>query len=179
MAIKFGTTKPQDKLLNKVPDSSVPTIAEFIPTEDQRRYKAKWWVAYNGTAYVGDPSTMTDAELAKIYPSTRVRDWLTDYNFKIWLLDDKEEQGTIQDLFNLSLGEMRDIICSRDPRFLNAKVSMIKLVSELANKMPKSGGDTYVDKQIAMMDKQQLQEFIRKNAAKATQDIKVIEGNDE
>lgn len=159
------------------PDSHVEILEEavevlpFEPNKAQQQAKARFWVNYRNNPLV-PVDELTKAEIVNMAGTESIRKWWNLSGFESWFLNRQEFTERIEYLANLSLDALEQIIVNQDPKAQAARVNAIKVVSELAHKMPKkeqSGSNQFLDRaisSIASMDAVQLQAFLEKQGAK-------------
>jgi hypothetical protein len=134
----------------------------FIPTPSQRQVKARLVIklAENPIIELG---SLTLAEAQQLTGSSQLKDWWGRPGFKEWFLDQNEYRQRLEYLFSLALDAAEEILLSTDIKVQGARVAMIKLLAELANKTPKEAQTRYKDEAIAKMSQAELEAFLEKN----------------
>lgn len=134
----------------------------FIPTPSQRQVKARLVIklAENPIIELG---SLTLAEAQQLTGSSQLKDWWGRPGFKEWFLDQNEYRQRLEYLFSLALDAAEEILLSTDIKVQGARVAMIKLLAELANKTPKETQTRYKDEAIAKMSQAELEAFLEKN----------------
>lgn len=140
-------------------------VAEIIfhPTEAQRRLKATLLAKLENNPLT-DLASLSLAEVQEITGSAVVQKWWSVPGFPDWLLDKNENRAKLEYLFSLALDAAEQVLMNTDPKAQGSRVAMIKVLSELAGKMPKTqaapkSAATTVNA-IATMDRTQLIEFL-------------------
>jgi len=140
-------------------------VAEVIfhPTETQRRLKATLLAKLENNPLT-DLASLSLAEVQEITGSAVVQKWWSVPGFSDWLLDKNENRAKLEYLFSLALEAAEQIILNTDPKAQGSRVAMIKVLSELAGKMPKAPvkapQEARTVNAIASMDRTQLMEFL-------------------
>lgn len=134
----------------------------FIPTPSQRQVKARL-VTKLADSPILDLSSITLSEAQQLTGSAQLKDWWGKPGFKEWFLDQNEYRQRLEYLFSLALDAAEEILLSTDVKVQGARVAMIKLLSELANKTPKESQAKYKDEAIAKMSQAELEAFLEKN----------------
>ena len=134
----------------------------FIPTPSQRQVKARLLVRLSDNPLL-EHSSLSLSESQSITGSSQIKDWWGRPGFKEWFLDQNEYRQRLEYLFALALDAAEEILLSTDPKSQGARVSMIKLLAELANKIPKENAAKYLDESISKMDRGQLESFLEKS----------------
>lgn len=150
---------------NNTPLNIIQTAASelvFIPTPSQRQVKARLITKLTDNPLL-DVSSLTLAEAQQLTNSAQLKDWWGRPGFKEWFLDQNEYRQRLEYLFSLALDAAEEILLSTDARSQSARVSMVKLLAELANKLPREATVRYADEAIGKMDKAQIEAFLEKN----------------
>jgi hypothetical protein len=134
----------------------------FIPTPSQRQVKARLITKMADNPLI-DLSSITLAEAQQLTGSSQLKDWWGRPGFKEWFLDQNEYRQRLEYLFSLALDAAEEILLSTDVKVQGARVAMIKLLADLANKTPKEAAAKYKDESIAKMDRAELEAFLEKN----------------
>lgn len=138
----------------------------FTPSKAQRAIKARFWTIVSHSFSGQNPHQMTPMQIAQTVRDNRVMNWWPVSGFKDWFLNNTEHIERLEYLFDLSLTAAEEVLLSTDPKMANAKVNMVKIISELAKKMPSKGGDQFQDEQIARMSKEQLESYLLQHGVK-------------
>lgn len=159
--------------------SNLPQLAEesgalFSPTKSQRALKARFWTIISGSISGINPHKMTTMEIAKTVRDNRVMNWWPTPGFKDWFMNNTEHVERLEYLFDLALTAAEEVLLNPDPKASNAKVNMVKIISELAKKMPTKGSEKFQDEQISKMSKEQLESYLAQHGVSVTSS-KVLE----
>ena len=151
--------RSSDELL----EASEDILKPFKATVPQKKAKASFWVAYsdNPLTPVDD---MTTAEIARYIPGTSVDKWMHISGFRDWFFNKNEHRQRLEYLYNLALDSAESILLDDDPKTASARVNVIKVIAELANKYPRQNesSNRYLDSTIASMDRAELEMFLEK-----------------
>lgn len=140
-------------------------VAELVynPSEEQRKLKSAFWLRFNDAPYC-DPRSITLAVAQKLVPDKRLDRWWSINGFREWFSNAEEWRERAENLAHLALNAIEQVLRSDDPKAVNAKVNAAKLVLEATSKMPHKGiKEVYVDDKIGKMNRNQLEEYIRRN----------------
>jgi len=167
--VKFECRRTQTKLSQQ--DTLVEVAKEvssyyFVPSESQRKFKAEWYFLYNAEPRFKLPKDMSIGELQEVYSIPLFVSWWGNVDFQRWFLNSAEQRQRIEHLFDKALDALELIITDTDPKSMGARVSAIKCLAEIANKINRNTAPTQqftVDKMIATMSPEQLEEFIHKH----------------
>ena len=157
--------KPTKEDLTKVVKSAgkrtLPSLAAdvvFMPTPRQIQVKAKFWSRYQPGPF-SSPGGITGSVAMEVTGVRSVADWWGKAGFKEWFLNRDEAREKLEYLFHKALNTAEQIL--DDPLAqANAKVQMIKVVAELANKFPTKNLERFADDDINKMDEQQIMHFL-------------------
>jgi len=106
----------------------------YRPKARQRLAKARLMSAIQAQPLL-DLKEMTCGQIEKIVGIGLRNDWQQD-GFQDWMLNRHEYDEKLELLFSLALDGAEQILQNTDPKAQSARVQMIKIVAELANKMP-------------------------------------------
>lgn len=162
-AEKLNLTELSDKVL-------------FKPNSNQRRIKAQFWSRYTPGPF-SNPDRITLAEVMQVTRSKMPESWWPAGGFQEWFMNRDEGRERLEYLFMKALDTAEDIMDNPEVNG-NAKVQMIKVIAELANKFPSKFVEKYSDDDINRMDDKQLRNYLERKGIKFTEE-KVIEINDE
>lgn len=134
----------------------------FAPSAAQRAAKTAFWVRYEELP-LADIKDVNPTMAAQLSGCRTVATWWKKPGFEDWFLNKFEWKQRVEYLALLSL-EIAEDILNDDRAPAAAKVNLIKVLNELANKMPaKSKEVKLIDESISKMNKEQLNEFISKS----------------
>lgn len=137
----------------------------FIPSGAQRKAKAAFWVSFTDNP-VSDAENVTLAQALQITGESRLQKWWSMVGFKDWFLNKEENKQRLEYIYSLALDSAEEILIDPDAN-PSAKVQMIKVIAELANKMPqKWKTEKFLDADIQRMDKHQLESYLEKQGVK-------------
>jgi len=143
----------------------------FIPSPPQRQTKAKFMVSLEENPSV-DPSEVSLAAAIQITGDSRLEKWWKRPGFADWFRGKEEFKERLEYLCQLGLDTAEDILLSDDPKSVNAKVSLIKVLLESGGKMPAKGKEVkFLDEAVQKMNKQQLEQQLKR--------LKLIQGEDD
>lgn len=149
------------------------------PLPEHRKAKATFWSYFMGNELPAPEAV--DLALARRHcGDSRITNWWTYPGFEDWFCNSEEFKQRIEFLAHLALDNIEDILRDKQANS-TAKINAVKLVMEIGNKLPgKQQQDKYADEKIAEMNKDQLEEFIRKNLRRlpATQGLTDTSNND-
>ena len=119
------------------PNEALANVSEellYQPTSEDRRLKAAFLALIDGNPLI-DSSNLPMKEVERILgrklPNKEAP------GFSAWFLNKDENRQKLEYLFSLAIGAAEDILLNTDPKAQGARVNMIKVVSELANKYPR------------------------------------------
>jgi len=133
----------------------------FEPSPAQRKLKAKYWLAvrdYPGSA----ADKLSCAEAMRVTNDGRLERWWKSPGFAQWFRGRDEFRERTEYLCQLALDTAEQVLLSDDPKAINAKVSMIKVLLEAGGKITKSKEIKLLDESVSKMNKPQLEEYLRK-----------------
>lgn len=153
-----------------VPVSEIGALAEsvgatFSPTSDQKKVKARFWTLMQSAPFGTRPDKMGPEEIIRKTRTPALANWWKTPGFKDWFLNHTEHQERLEYLFDLALTAAEDILSNDDPKAQSARVNMVKVVAELARKMPTKQQTVVLDREVANMNEDQLREFIARAKA--------------
>lgn len=175
MPRKFRFDQPQNTPLDVVKVDKqeielipkITQISEWRPSRIQREYKVQFMRKLEDLGIEGDVSVFSQNKLQEICPNHLLPGWMKDKHFCAWFFHITEFEDRLESLFALSLDALEDILLDNDPKNASARISAVKTISELTGRMGKKNDTVnYIDKNITTMDKQQLEEFIKKQMPK-------------
>jgi uncharacterized protein with HEPN domain len=93
--------------------------------------------------------------------ASSLKEWWGEAGFKEWFLNREEGREKLEYLFMRALDAAEDIL--NDPNAqASARVNMIKVIGELANKFPSKYQEKFSDEDINRMDEKQLRNYLEK-----------------
>lgn len=145
--------------------TALETLAEetgllFSPNRAHRAIRARFWAVVGSTIGHKSPFEMTAMEIARLVKDNRILNWLSIPVFKDWFMNSTEHIERLEYLFDIALSAAEDILLSDDPKAVTAKVQMIRVVAELARKMPSKQPEQFADERISKMSKEELEKFL-------------------
>lgn len=156
------TPKAVKKVNNALGALVEETGALFQPSKAQRALKARFWTLVSNSLSIKNPRTMTTMEIAQTVRDNRIMNWWNVAGFQDWFLNNTEHIEKLEYLFDLALTAAEDVLLSDDPKSASAKVNMVKVIAELARKMPTRGeSKDFADDKVARMSKEELQEYLK------------------
>jgi len=133
----------------------------FRPLPSQRQAKTRYWALVSEQAILEDLDSHDPYELARTIQCPALPAWLENPQFRVWFGNKHEHLQRIEYLFDLALDAAEQILQNEDPKAQSARVAMIKVLSDLANKRRT---EKIADTQINQMTEQQLREYVKKQA---------------
>lgn len=147
--------------LNKLVSSVDTDPVSFNPTREQQQAKSSFWSFFMSGDVVVAP-TRNVKTATRYGRASQVREWWDLPGFQEWFYNKDEFRQRAEFLANQSLTHLESILFdAKAPA--NAKVGAIKLIMELANRLPKAGSDNkeqYLDAKVSQMNREELEEFI-------------------
>lgn len=155
------TTKIDDKLI-EILDIAVSELT-YLPSPQERRAKSAFWARFAENPLC-EPSAISASLAARFAGENRVLKWWSEPGFSDWFRNQDEFRQRIEYLAHLGLDTLEQILIDPNPKSASARVNAVKLLMEVAKKMPpRNQTAKYMDEAIAAMTREQLQEFIKKN----------------
>lgn len=136
------------------------TGALFKASKSQRAIKARFWTIISGSITGKNPHKMTTMEIAQTVRDNRLMNWWAIPGFKDWFLNSTEHIERLEYLFSLALDAAEDVLLTDDPKAATAKVNMVKIIAELAKKMPSKEVNSFKDDKIAKMSKEEIEAYL-------------------
>lgn len=133
----------------------------FRPLPSQRQAKTRYWALVSEQAILEDLEAHDPYELARTIQCSALPAWLENPQFRVWFGNKHEHLQRIEYLFDLALDAAEQILQNEDPKAQSARVAMIKVLSDLANKRRT---EKIADTQINQMTEQQLRDYVKKQA---------------
>ena len=151
---------------SKAKKSSVNETAQvlgqaFRPLPSQRQAKTRYWALVSEQALVEDLDGHDPYELARTLQCPPLPAWLENPQFRVWFGNKHEHLQRIEYLFDLALDAAEQILQNEDPKAQSARVTMIKVLADLANKRRT---EKVADVSINQMTPDQLRAYIEKQA---------------
>lgn len=148
----------------------------YTPTATAKKLKAKFWARYTPGPNIG-PDSITAVEVMDICKDTRAKGLWAQPGFRDWFLNRDENRERIEHLFGLALDAAESILTDESAH-ASAKVNMIKVIGELANKFPsRYQQERFTDDDINKMNEIQLKTWLEKRGIKM-RPIKAIDAGD-
>jgi len=163
--------KPADADISKLADSVI-----FSPTALHRKWKIKFWAKYVPNPLT-DVSDITIYDIDEIIRDSRISKFLGQPGFREWFLNTDENREKLEYLFQISLSVAEEILLDTESN-ASAKVNMIKVLAELANKFPsKTQQERFVDDEINKMSASQLEAYLARRgvAPRTTKALETIQ----
>lgn len=133
----------------------------FRPLPSQRQAKTRYWALVSEQAILEDLEAHDPYELARTIQCPALPAWLENPQFRVWFGNKHEHLQRIEYLFDLALDAAEQILQNEDPKAQSARVAMIKVLSDLANKRRT---EKIADVAINQMTEQQLRDYVKKQA---------------
>lgn len=147
-------SKEPNKALEGLLSEAVDTL--FRPTPEMQQWKAKYWAG----ALSVDGAVPSLSDVVRTVGTEKIRQHWGKQGFQEWFLNKESYRWKLEYLFDRATDAMEEILDNTDPKAQSARVNVIKLISELASKMPKPEEKDGLTKQIASMDRVQLDAFL-------------------
>ena len=142
---------------------------EFTPSDRHREVKARFWSKAQDYNYMASDKITLATALEVTGDQKLKRFWAID-GFEDWFGDSRRFEAEILALVYEFPAYAKAILDSDSPQ-ISAKVNLLKLLAEIANKMPAKTKEIIVsDKGINKLDEDQL----RKQIAEKTKKLKGI-----
>lgn len=164
-----------EKKASSLVDLAEETGALFQPTKAQRALKARFWTIVSNSLMSTSPHQMSQMEISKTVRDSRIMNWWNLPGFQDWFLNNTEHIERLEYLFDLALTTAEEVLLSDDPKSANAKVNMVKIIAELARKMPSKGGDKFQDEAIGKMSPEELRSYLSQHGVSIETPTKVLE----
>ena len=156
-------------------DLAEETGALFQPTKAQRALKARFWTILSNSMTSKNPHQMSQMEISRTVRDSRILNWWGLAGFQDWFMNNTEHIERLEYLFDLALTAAEDVLLSDDPKTSNAKVNMVKIIAELAKKMPSKGAEKFQDEAINKMSPEELRSYLSQHGVKVEDTTKVLE----
>jgi hypothetical protein len=155
-------TRKQSKAAKPSVDETAKILGQaFRPLPMQRQAKTRYWALVSEQALLEDLDSHDPYELARTLQCPALPAWLQNPQFRVWFGNKHEHLQRIEYLFDLALDAAEQILQNEDPKAQSARVAMIKVLSDLANKRRT---EKVADTQINQMTPEQLRAYIEKQA---------------
>lgn len=146
----------KQKSMNKLADASI-----FTPTARQRQIKATFWSRFEPGPFFGDIDKLSLPAIQEVVKATQLKDWWNKDGFKEWFLNKEEGREKLEYLFLKALDTADAILDDPDAQ-ASAKVNLIKVIGELANKFPNKWQEKFADEDINKMTDNQLKTYLER-----------------
>ncbi len=146
--------------------------AIYTPTPRQRQVKARFWVRYVPSP-LATLDSLSAATVQRITGTAGIKEWWSEPGFREWFLNREEAREKLEYLFMKALDAAEDILDDPNAQ-ASAKVNMIKVLGELANKFPSKWQEKYSDEDINRMDEKQLKHYLEQRGVSISEE-KVID----
>jgi len=133
----------------------------FRPSPAQRQAKTRYWALVSEQAIADDQDGIDPYELGKTLQCSALPHWWENNHFRVWFSNRHEHLQRIEYLFDLALDAAEQILQNEDPKAQSARVTMIKILADLANKRK---AERIADASINQMTPEQLRAYIEKQA---------------
>lgn len=155
-------TRKQSKAKQQTVSETAQVLGQaFRPLPNQRQAKTRYWALVSEQALLEDLDSHDYTELSAILQCPQLPIWLQNPQFKVWFGNKHEHLQRVEYLFDLALDAAEQILQNEDPRAQSARVAMIKVLADLANKRK---AEKIADVQINQMTEEQLRSYIEKQA---------------
>lgn len=163
---------------NEIKKKDITALAEqviFTPTPRQRKVKAQFWSRFQPGPFVS-PSALTINDIQSVVNVAALKEWWADGLFKEWFMNREEAREKLEYLFMKALETAEEILENPEAQ-ASAKVNMIKVIGELANKFPSKWQEKFADEDINKMSEAQLKAYLEKQGVTVHEE-KIIEIED-
>jgi hypothetical protein len=158
------TEKTDTEISKKANDSKQLTqLADkviFTPSKTQQKVKARFWTRFTPGPFA-NPNKIPLALAQEVTGSASLKKWWDEPGFLEWFVNREEARERLEYLFMLALGTAEDLLTDEKAQ-ASAKVNMIKVLAELANKFPSKTQEKYLDDDINKMDEAELKMYLEK-----------------
>jgi len=174
------------EIKNSIPEGKIASVADkitelsetviFQPNPAQKKLKAKFHSRYT-PGPMHDITQLSLSEALEITGDSRLNKLWAQPGFKEWFTNRDENRERLEYLFTLALDTAEDLL-SNESTQPSAKVNMIKVLAELANKFPnKYAQEKFVDDEINRMSELQLKAWLERRGVDIakTQPPKLLE----
>ncbi len=129
----------------------------FLPTEDQKRLKAKYWTR-RGKLLPTD-ARPAPAEIRMLTKNDDITKYWDIKGFKEWFCNDKEFSENMEYIAGVAQQKLLDILSNSEAGD-SALIAAVKLSMEAAGKLQKTGGKDEVLDPTKDMKEEELKEMI-------------------
>jgi hypothetical protein len=134
----------------------------YRPTPLERRAKSAFW-----TKTLENPLLSTEdlsgRKLVQITGIPAIQHSWGKPGFREWFTNQGEYRERLHYLFDLALDAAESVLLSEDPKTQSARVNMIRVVAELANKFPsRYEKDTIETQAVAKLSKTELELYLKR-----------------
>lgn len=171
----LNSTKPAKKkdttALANLADSVI-----FTPNPRQRKVKAQFWSRFQSGPFVS-PSALSLPAIQEVVNVPSLKEWWYIDGFKEWFINREEAREKLEYLYMKALDTAEDILDDPNAQ-ASAKVNMIKVLGELANKFPSRWQERFADDDINKMDEKQLIAFLERKGVTVQEEnvLEITEG---
>lgn len=146
------------------PSTGLKDLAEavlFTPNPAHKKLKGKFWSRFMPGPLINIDS-MSAVDAIEITKDPRLQKLWSQPGFKDWFLNRDENRERLEYLFTLALDTAEEILSNPDTN-PGARVNMVKVVGELANKFPnKWQQEKFTDDEINKMSELQLKSWLER-----------------
>ena len=175
MAKKTLNSTNPDATPKKKDISALAEQLIFTPTPRQRKVKAQFWSRFQPGPFVSASSLSLPA-IQEVVNVAGLKEWWQLDGFQGWFLNREEAREKLEYLYMKALDTAEDILDDPNAQ-ASAKVNMIKVLGELANKFPSKWQEKFADDDINKMDEKQLVAYLERKGV-TVQSEKIIEITD-
>jgi hypothetical protein len=147
----------------------------YKPTPIERRGKSIFWTKTLENPLL-DTRTLSGAKLVQITGISALQNSWSKPGFREWFVNQGEYRERLHYLFDLALDAAESVLLNEDPKAQSARVNMIRVISELANKFPnKYEKETVETRAIAKLSKGELELYLERQGIKLTMDATAVD----
>ena len=141
-------------------------ITRYKPGAEEQRTKATFWVRAKRQGVCREDVSLATA--LSLTADSRITNWWAQPGFSAWFANDTEFEEEMEFLIYRMPFYLQDILEAQgEEASASAKVNALKLLAEIANKMPvKHKQVVWKDASIQSMTPDQLRKFIAKESRK-------------
>jgi hypothetical protein len=160
----MSTNPPKSKKLDTAFSSifEVSSDLVFIPSPPQRKCKSKFWITMHEDPQA-DPNNINVTMAVNLTGNRQLEHWWKQPGFEDWFKGKEEFRERVEYLCQIGLDTAEEILLSDDPKAVNAKVSLIKVLMEAGGKISKTKEVKILDEAVQKMNKAQLEAYIKKH----------------